>query len=159
MEKKLFYGVIQAHCGHDYLTLYTEEQIKKEFKEYNINAELPKGEDTFCEDIYWPMGGSNSSATWICELDGEEAAKAFLTQKCWGPDYDDPPAIALAEYIWSIDTEDGCTKEILDKFGLNARDYTQTDDRVEEICTKLGVKSGALYSEALRELRYSEIIK
>lgn len=155
-----YYGAIQGRYGHDYVFLYTEEQIKREFEEYGIDkyCDLPEENKDVCEDIHWPMGGSNSSATSIYCLNGDEEAKEFLTQNCWGPDLEDPMAVDIAEYGWSIDTDEGCAQELLDRFGLKAKDYEQCDERAAEICSVLGVGFKDLYRNDIRELRYSDIV-
>ena len=156
----IYIGAIQASHGHDYLFLFTMEEVKKKFEENEIELDyIPKSENEngACYDILWPMGGSNSSATTLYYLEGKKAAKDFLTRGCWGPDSEDPMLIDLAEYVWSIETDEGHAKEILDEYGINPEDYTQYDERVKELEEKYGLTTDDLYSDKWSDVRYSEV--
>lgn len=114
-----YYGVTQSHCGHEYRWIYEEETIKNHIGEIYTNE---------CEDIRWPIGGSNSSATYIIALKNDEEARTFLTSKR-EPDLQDPTLVDIAEYLVSVEPEpDCCTKEFMDKFGLTGKDLEQYDD-------------------------------
>lgn len=114
-----YYGVTQSHCGHEYRWIYDEETIKNHIGEIYTNE---------YENIYFPMGGSNSSATYIIALKNDEEARVFLTSKR-EPDLQDPTLVDIAEYLMTVDTDCGsCTQEFLEKFGLNRKDLEQFDD-------------------------------
>lgn len=160
-DRKIYYGAVQAHHGHDYVFLFTEEQMEEEFRDMGGLGALPKagapdGRDCDYRDIFWPMGGSNVSATFIKALEGAEAARDFLTQDAFLPDLEDPMLIDTAEYAWSIDTGSGCAKEVLDAYGLKAEDYGQSDPRADEICSRYGITRDDLYGDRLRDVRLSE---
>ncbi len=160
-DPAIYYGVIQANNVHDYVHIYTYEQIRGEFDLYKLDKNLlplPGEEDNkACLDILWPIGGSNSSASFITLLNGEKEAIDFITQAAWGLDYDDPLLVVIAEYGWSLDTNEGCMKDILERYGLNAGDYEQRDERAEEICKEYGLEYNDLYDDDIREIRYSEV--
>lgn len=154
----MYYGCIQAYHGHDYVFLYTKEQAEEDFKKCDIDLNLlPKVGETAYVDVFWPMGGSNSSATYIEALESKESALGFLTQSAYGPDYDDPTAVDIAEYIWSIETKEGVAQEILDWYGKEAKDYVQFDERARKICAILGIQFNNLYDDEYRDMRWSEI--
>ena len=122
LEEKKIFGVSQYCHGHEYRWIFDEKTLKEELKTDDVLS---------CsgEDIGFPIGGSNSSATWITELEGLSGAKTFLTAAGDGPDSEDPMLVDIAEYLLTVDTGDGsCTKEYLDKLGLKAEDLTQYDD-------------------------------
>ena len=126
MDNKI-YGVSQSFHGHEYKYLFDAETLKKEL------GYVP--EDGACEDIRFPIGGSNSSATFFEELKNDDEIKGFLTT-CGEPDYEDPQLVDIAEYLMTISTEEpSCTAKYLDKFGLKAQDLEQYDD-----CYKRGEK-------------------
>ena len=117
------YGISQYCHGHEYRWIFTEDAIRDAgFQVVNIL-------DLDGEDIHWPIGGSNSSATWMQELKDDDEVKAFLTGEADGPDLEDPMLVDIAEYLLTVDTDYGsCTQDYLDKFGLKAEDLTQYDD-------------------------------
>ena len=122
------YGVMQYHCGHEYRWIFKAAVIRKELE---LKKE-EKIEDISGEEVLWPMGGSNSSATWFCKLDSMEKAKNFLESPGDGPDLEDPELVDLAEYLVTVETDcNSCTQEVLDKFNLNEEDLVQTDDENE----------------------------
>ena len=153
---RLYYGVEQSHCGHEYRFVFEKEEVER------IVDHIALGEYT---DYFWPMGGSNSSATCITELNGREEIKAFLTAPNEGPDVEDPMLVDLAEYILTIDTEEGCAQKFLDKFGLTAKELEQYDSRYDE-CESMIAELKDLTDEIdfenpfygdSREMRYSEL--
>ena len=159
-----YYGVIQGCHGADHVYLYTEEQINAEFEKYGINRDyLPESaEDTGTYDILWPMGGSNSSATYLELCETKEDAVRFLTQTALGPDFEDPELVDLAEYYWQIETDEGCAGDIITEFGIN-KEETEKDaiaginSQIEEICGQLHIRPADFYQTEYRDIRVSEV--
>lgn len=152
----MYYGVEQSHCGHEYRFIFTKEEVE------NSLDHIAVGEYS---DYFWPMGGSNSSATRIIELDGDEEIKTFLLSPCEGPDVEDPMLVDLAEYILSIDTDEGCAAEFLDRFGLTANELEQHDSRYDECAEMIAELKGLtdeidydnpFYGDS-KDMRYSEL--
>lgn len=149
-NKELF-AVSQAHCGHEYCWIFDGPTVEKHI------GYLPKEGEFLCEEMFWPMGGSNVSATFVKKLNSWDEAYRFLTIENEGPDSADPMLIELAEYLRTVDVEDGSiTQEVLDHFGLKASELTQYDDRYDELL-KLGYKPADFYGDE-SETRYSEAI-
>lgn len=160
-DEEIYYGVVQSNHGHDYVHIYTYSQIREEFDRYGLDKNLlplpGEEESTACLDVLWPIGGSNSSASFIAVLNGEKEAAEFITQEALGPDYEDPELIDLAEYIWTLDTDEGCMQEFLDRYGIDPEQYSQHDPRVDDICRDYGIQKADFYSDEIRDIRYSEI--
>lgn len=146
-----YYGVSQFHCGHEYRWIYTKESIESEI------GEIPAEESV---DILWPMGGSNSSATFFTEIKDEEDAIGFLRSEADGPDLEDPELVDIAEYLLTVETGDGsCTEDILDKYKISKSDLTQYDDIYEHrIKSENMIAEMLQFEEKLPELtNYREI--
>lgn len=123
MNENVIYGISQMHHGHEYRWIFTEEAVSKAV--YNDN-EVP-GDD--CKDCRWPIGGSNSSATWIKRLDGDEAIRKFLLAPGDGPDVEDPLLCDIGEYILTVADDCGsCTEEVAEKLGMDISKLEQFDD-------------------------------
>ncbi len=81
-----YYGVTQYNHGHEYRWIFDGKTISK-----MLNVSEDKiVDDLNGEDIGFPIGGSNSSATWFCPIESDEDAKAFLMAAGDGPDLEDP---------------------------------------------------------------------
>ncbi len=154
------YGVSQYFHGAEHVWIFDEAGLKQEMPDgtfESVKTETDLG-GMYCEDIHWPIGGSNSSATFIEKLEGLEAAREFLADRCDGPDLEDPQLVDLAEYYRAVEVDEGSiTQQVLDKLGLKAEDLTKTDERVDELL-KLGFKIEDFYGDK-RDMRYSEAIK
>ncbi len=120
-------GVAQAHCGHYYRWLFTKEEVNRQFKENDIDLEL---EDDIAEDILWPMGGSNSTATSFTLFESDEDIKKYLTTP--EPlDSEDPMLVEIAEYMCDpcIDGDDGdITYPYMEKLGLSYEECSFRED-------------------------------
>ena len=116
-----YYGVVQSHYGHEYRWIFKEETVRQVL---GSEAEPESG----ALDIRWPMGGSNSSATLFYPIETDEDARAFLTAPGNGPDLEDPTLVDLAEYLVTVETDEGCAEEFLDRLRLSAEALTQYDD-------------------------------
>ena len=156
---KPYYGVSQYSHGAEHVWVFDKPSLIREMPK-NLFEGVRKETDLggiYCEDILWPIGGSNSSATFIEKLDGLEAAREFLVNRCDGPDLEDPMLVDLAEYYRAVEVDEGSiTQKILDHYGLKAEDLTQTDDRIEKLL-ELGYTNADFYGDK-RDLRYSEAI-
>ena len=170
-----YYGVVQSHCGHEYRWIYEELAVKHAVDMYE---NIPENETL---DIRWPMGGSNSSATVFYPIETDEDARSFLTAPGEGPDLEDPMLVDLAEYLVTVEADEGCTGEFLERLGLSAEALTQYDDefgrcensarmiakmaRYESFLHRLGMEfedcegvdfDNPFYGDS-REMRYSEL--
>jgi len=111
MEFKEVYGVEQSNHGHLYRWIFTKEGWEELSKD-----ERPFDEDgTLWIDIGCPIGGSNSSATFIKKLYTLDEVKAFLLGS-WKTDLDDPMLVDIAEGIYTIDTDDEYYGSITSRF-------------------------------------------
>ena len=112
-EKMRYFGVTQMSHGHEYRWIYDGATLVEELNLVSED-EIEKQSDS---ELFFPIGGSNCSATWILELDSDEKARSFLTDGGDGPDSEDPVLVDIAEYMLTISTDDGsCTQMFLDKF-------------------------------------------
>lgn len=136
MNQAKYYGVSQSFHGHEYRWVFTEEEIISQIGE-DVWSDITQGEDyyglpkesPYLEDVGFPIGGSNSSATLIETLSNDDEIKVFLTRPADGPDIDDPMLVDIAEYLLTVDVDCGaCTQEFLDKFGFTMKDLEQLDD-------------------------------
>ena len=162
MADQIYYGFIQVNHGADHVFIYTKEQILEEFERYKINpAVLPEGDDISELDGF-PIGGSNSAPSRIWELYGDEAAKAFICGEADGPDYEDPSLVGLAEYYFALDTNEGCMKELLDKFGIDKEAQEKKamkaiEDDTAMVCNTLGISFNDFYEDEYAYVRVSEV--
>lgn len=141
-----YYGVSQFHCGHEYRWIYSQAVVEAEV------GEVVPGE---CVDILWPMGGSNSSATCIVEINNDKEALSFLKAEAGGPDLEDPTLVDIAEYLLTIETGDkSCTANFLDYYHINKSELTQYDDMYEHRFKSESMIAEMLqYEEKLSELK------
>ena len=140
-----YFGVSQMNHGHEYRWIYDGETLVKELDLLSEDEILEQSDSV----LYFPIGGSNCSATWIEELDTDEKARSFLVSSGDGPDSADPMLVDIAEYLLTISVEDGsCTQKFLDKFGLEA--YTACDDGYGTM------EKSKKMIEALKEAGYEE---
>lgn len=132
-----YYGVSQSFHGHEYRWIFTKEEIISQIGE-DVWNNITQGEDyyglpkesPYLEDVGFPVGGSNSSATLIETLSNDDEVKEFLTRPADGPDVDDPMLVDIAEYLMTVDVDcASCTQEFLDKFGFTMKELEQLDDR------------------------------
>ena len=121
---KNYYGVSQLNHGHEYRWIYEESVLSKNI--YDNNS-VPNEDNLDCS---FPIGGSNSSSTWIKKLNDLSEIKDFLTAPAEGPDSEDPMLIDIAEYLLTISTEDNsCTEQFLKQLNLTTDNLEQTDDK------------------------------
>ena len=114
------FGVSQYHCGHEYRWIFDEREVEAQL------GYIPNDGD--CEDILWPMGGSNSSATFFALLPDVKAAEAFLTTPD-EPDLEDPELVDIGEYLATAETGDGSiTQEVVDYLEIPPEALVITDD-------------------------------
>ncbi len=162
-----YYGIIQSNHGADHVFLYTEDQIKQDFTDLDIDVDLlPVPTNSPIDLDGYPIGGSNSGAAQIFFLNDEEAAINFLSQKALGTDYDDPELCDLAEYYWSIDRGEygnGYAAQFLKDRGLDidlieGNAIKDIDNEIDDICTVLGVPNSEwFYDEPYCHIRSSDI--
>ena len=151
------YFVSQSHCGHEYVWIFNEKGLE-ESGEYEHIMDWLGDDNNTVVDILWPMGGSNSSATYISKLSSEEDAKNCILAEADGPDSEDPMLVDIAEYLRTVETDCGSvTQRILDRYSLDAKELTQTDCRYDELIG-LGIKPEDFYGERSEE-RYSDVKK
>lgn len=112
-----YYGIEQANHGHWYRWIFDEDTIKNEL------GYIP--EDGL--DIGWPIGGSNSSATWIMQINNDDEVLEWLTMPS-EPDLEDPTLVDIGEHLMTIATDEGCAQMFLNKLGMKADDLAQYDD-------------------------------
>lgn len=93
------YGVEQSCHGHAYRFIYTGNKLK-----FYCGDSLPLKGENFCEDIKFPIGGSNSSATFITKLESMDEIKDFLLAD-YTTTYDDPQLVDIAEGLCTIETD------------------------------------------------------
>ena len=98
--KETVYGVEQSNHGHNYRWIFDKEALE------NHGIDVSQVKNGFCEDIRFPIGGSNSSATYITELDSADKVKDFLLREYY-TDLDDPTLMDIAEGICTIDDGEG----------------------------------------------------
>ena len=119
-----YFGVSQMCHGHEYRWIYDSKTLVKELELLSEDEILNMSDS----ELFFPIGGSNCSVTWIEELKTDEEAKNFLTAGGDGPDSDEPMLVDIAEYLLTISADDGsCTQKFLKKFGLT--EYTVCDDK------------------------------
>lgn len=166
-----FYFVSQSNHGHEDRWIFKADEFRKALDEdglAHIDLETDSG-----SDIGFPIGGSNSSATWWEPVETEEEAIAYLKSPASGPDLEDPELVDIAEYLCTVNAYDvdSYTDELLEKFGLNANDLTQYDDEyhsysnVEKMVA--GLKAAGyedfdyedpFYGEN-RDMRYNDLVE
>lgn len=100
MDFSNLYGVEQSNHGHAYRFIYTGDRLKQYCGDL-----LPAKGKNFCEDIRFPIGGSNSSATFITKVETLNEIKEFLLAD-YTTDYDDPELVDIAEGRCTIETDD-----------------------------------------------------
>lgn len=163
---KNYYGVSQSVHGHEYRWIYDEDTLKD--KMYD-GKPVPADD---CIDCRFPIGGSNSSATFIKRLANEDEIKAFLTAPAEGPDLQDPMLVDIGEYMMSIaENHDSCTDVFMKKFGLSYTALEKTDDcygreqKVRDMFAKLQAVGyiGLDYANPFygqdKDMRYSELCR
>ena len=153
-KKEKYFGVTQFNHGHEYRWIYTDKVLIKNIYHSGILPEYPTVD---CIDCGFPIGGSNSSATWIQPLEYEEV-KDFLTAAGEGPDFEDPELVDLGEYMLTVEDKDvyygSVTSKFIEEFGLNPRKLEQFDDDQHR---KAGVEfmAGQLKKAGYKEFDYS----
>lgn len=145
-----YYCCTQSNHGHDYRYVFTESQIREGF------GYVPKKFDY--EDILWPIGGSNSSATLVNKIvDTVEDVFAWLWSPCDGPDADDPMMIDYAEYYMSVATDEGVAGKILKRYNLNPEDMEQDAPDFEEVKTMFEKVFGIPFDEGAYHREFRDI--
>jgi hypothetical protein len=118
MEREI-YGLEQSNHGHLHRWIFTKESLL----EQGIDPY-----DTDCIDIGFPIGGSNSSGTYIRKLNTEEEIKDFLLEE-YETEYEDPMLVDIAEGIYTIDMDDeyhgSITTEYVKLFGIPEEELTK----------------------------------
>lgn len=121
-ETTRYYGVEQSCHGHVYRWIFDEETVSREmFGGGNVPSDI-------CLDTCWPIGGSNSSSTWVMLLDGENEIAGFLSGTP-GCEHEDPALCDIAEFYKTVDCDRGsCTAYWLQKLGLTEEECETEDD-------------------------------
>lgn len=126
-QSSCVYGVEQSCYGHNYRWIFDKQTL------LNRDIPLPDSEDGICEDILFPIGGSNSSATWIVELNSDNAIKDFLLSEYY-TEYEDPTLVDIAEGINTISCEDGSiTEYYVKKFAIPEKELTRDNGYLAEV--------------------------
>ena len=99
---KKYYGVSQSCHGHEYRYIFDKDVLSENI--YDGGA-VP---DEDVVDCYFPIGGSNSSATFITYLPDDDSIKAFL--------------------LSVFDDDNSCTDMFVQKFKLSYEELEQYDD-------------------------------
>ena len=151
---KTLYAVCQANHGHDYMWIFDEETLRKEVEE-RIGS-FPDEDEEQWIDMFWPIGGSNTSPTMFRKLNNLKEVYDCLVHECPGREWEDPLVGDIMDYLRTVDTDDGSiTQELLDMMGLRAADLTMTDEeRVNEL-KSLGYTEEELWGDYIN-YRYSE---
>ena len=123
-----YYCVSQSDYGHEYRWVFKANDFRKALEERGYTSS--NIDEDWGADIGFPIGGSNSSSTWWSPIETEEEALEFLRSPALGPDYEDPELCDIGEYCLTVDTWQykSYTKELLDKYGIDAKDLEQVDD-------------------------------
>ena len=111
-----FWGVEQSHYGHIYRYIFTDKALREELKDCSVKDDI-LSRNYSTADILWPMGGSNSSATYFFPCNTGEDAKTFLTMEV-EVDCDDPELVDLSEGIMTIELEEGIAKDFVEKYNI-----------------------------------------
>lgn len=146
-----YYGVEQSCHGHVYRWIFDEETVSREMLS---GGNVPSN---ICLDMCWPIGGSNSSSTWVMLLDGDNEIGGFLSGTP-GCEYEDPTLCDIAEFYKTVDTGRGsCTSYWLQKFGLTEKEC-ETDDDAESHRKKAEemIEALAAFESNVNHLRYSK---
>lgn len=159
-----YYGVCQMCHGADHVFVFDEVQMRDAVRRGDLPEECVPTPDTFEEESYvpyFPWGGSNVSEGCIICLEGKKGAVEYLSQMTAdGPDYDDPPLVAMAEYYWKIETDEGCAKDLLkwahlDRVTVEKEAQVDHDQRITDIVDTLGNIN--FYSDEYRNIRLSSV--
>ena len=165
-----YYIAIQSCHGADHVFLFTEEEINEEFERYNINKSfIPQNDENAVNDILWPMGGSNSSATSIVKVEGgspftANAIVSVFENSCIGPDLEDPTLIDMAEYNYTLNTTEGCMADFLkenhlDKEKIEKNAMANFENDTKMVMETLGISLKDFYLDEYRDMRLSEALK
>ena len=103
------FGVTQSHYGAECRWIFTAEELEDQL------GFIPEDGETIA---FFPLGGSNSSDSYVEELKNDTEIKEFLTTPGY-MDYDDPMLSDCGEYYIDLCTDEGSvTGEYLKKFGI-----------------------------------------
>ena len=126
---KVYCGLIQYCHGAEHRYIYSEDKLEEILKNKDLLDDNENLYDISGSEILFPIGGSNSSATWFQKIETLEDADRFLSREC-ETEYDDPTLIDIAEYYMSVETKDTNygdkrvdTDYILTLLGKTFRDY------------------------------------
>ena len=126
-QSSCVYGVEQSCHGHNYRWIFDKQTL------LNQGIDLPNTKGGICEDILFPIGGSNSSATWIVELDSDNAIKDFLLSDYY-TEFEDPMLIDIAEGSNTISCEDGSiTGYYIKKLAIPEEKLTRDNGYLAEV--------------------------
>jgi hypothetical protein len=147
MEREI-YGLEQSNHGHLHRWIFTKESLL----EQGIDPY-----DTDCIDIGFPIGGSNSSGTYIRKLNTEEEIKDFLLEE-YETEYEDPMLVDIAEGIYTIDMDDeyhgSITTEYVKLFGIPEEELTKENSLLkyaEEANVSISASNGCIVAEGINE--------
>lgn len=122
---KVYYGLSQYLHGAEHRFIYSEDKLKELLLKEEIISRLDSEIlELDGEDIGFPFGGSNSSATWFSQITNTKEAEEFLSAEAV-TEYEDPMLCDVAEYYLRIETEDKdlSTLEVLNALGKTVEDY------------------------------------
>lgn len=157
----IVYGVEQSLYGHRYRWIFDEQTL------FNKGIPLPSKQQDICEDISFPIGGSNSSATYIVPLENDEQVRDFLLAP-YETDYDDPMLVDIAEGLCTIACdENSITSRYVQKFKIPQNELTKENNLYAEANAMILALQTWQYDEDIdrespfygfsRELRFSEL--
>lgn len=126
-QSSCVYGVEQSCHGHNYRWIFDKQTL------INEGVPVPNIKCGICEDIGFPIGGSNSSATWIVALNNDDEIKDFLLSDYY-TEYEDPTLVDIAEGINTISCEDGSiTEYYVKKYEIPEEQLTRDNGYLAEV--------------------------
>ena len=123
------YGVEQSNYGHCYRWIFEKSEISKHITEFDENE---------CNsiDCGFPIGGSNSSSTYIVKLNDLDEINDFLLDD-YKTDIENPTLIDIAEGVCTISTDDNSITSFFVKlFNIDDEDLTR-DNYYWDIALKM----------------------
>lgn len=151
------YGVEQSSHGHNYRWIFDKQTLLEN------GIDLTGVEEGLWDDIGFPIGGSNSSATYIVELHSKEEAEKFLMADYY-TDYDDPQLVEIAEGICTIDSGDSSITQQFTDISLpitkNNRYLGQAYNMIRDLQEKnidCGIDYNSPFYGSSKDMRLSEL--
>jgi len=133
-------GVSQSNHGHEYRWIFEEQSLLDQLKNYGWADDDYIPEDGDCEDIGFPIGGSNSSSTCFCVLNSDVEIREFLEAALMN-DYADPTLCDCGECCLTIDTDDdyygAVTSQYVKKFGIDLDAINDSTDEYYDIIEQI----------------------